>query len=211
MALAELRTGIVVTSDGAVNPARSDKTAAQVVTDAHGRYYEMVARGNAYVLATTGAAVTAFSGAAAGTPLLSVFNPSGSGKNLVVTQVGVAVQAQASVIGGCAFGLFGGVSAKPTSTNIAPTNLLTFGGGSVAQGSTGALTTGSSALAFLLPVGAHLAQSGVTGAPGTAGPALIDVAGLVVCAPGNMVAFGGSTALTSGTYNVAMAWEEVNA
>src|SRR5258705_7875934 len=94
--LAEVRTGPVVTADGSINPARNDKTGALVLTDAHGRFQEAALRGNLF---SAGMTTTSISGApfttgtltASCTPIIGLWNPVGSGKNLVVLQVRLQV------------------------------------------------------------------------------------------------------------------------
>ncbi len=85
--LNEIRTGAIKSSNAAVNPARSDKTGAQVVVQGHGRFMEAVEQGNVYAVANqTGVASQA--GLSATTPVLTLFNPLGSGKKLAIWYVG---------------------------------------------------------------------------------------------------------------------------
>ena len=205
--IAEARSGAVTVSDGAVRELRSDHTGAAVVTDAHGRYYEAVRAGNVYQLAVANGAVTAFTGGAGGTPLVSVYNPTGSGKNLIILGVSVAPRTAASAAGSVGFSLWGGPSAANTGTLTSPTNLLTLQtSGSVAKGSSNAATTSTTAVNLLMPC---IQYYWATAAASMFGNIVCDVAGAIVCAPGNLVAFGGSAALTSATYDAAMWWEEV--
>lgn len=83
------RTGPVASSDGAVNPARSDKTGAAVVAAAHGQYNEAVIRDNVFMSASQAADTTsvALGGAYLG---VCLSNPIGSGHNLSVLQAGWA-------------------------------------------------------------------------------------------------------------------------
>src|SRR5712664_3100170 len=94
MVQAETVVGPQTRSDGTQQALRGSRTGAGVVTDAHGRYQEAVLRGNVYSLSAAAAAPTAYTGAAAGTPLLAVFNPAGTGKALV----GLAVLAGMSTV-----------------------------------------------------------------------------------------------------------------
>lgn len=86
--LAEQRTGPAVTADGSVNPVRSDKTGAQVITDGHGRYQEATMRGNVFSLSNVAFTILAghVSAGALGTILFinGFFNPTNSGKNAVI-------------------------------------------------------------------------------------------------------------------------------
>ena len=74
---------------GATPAIRQGQLGDVIVTELHGRYYEQAYRGNLFTLSvSTAAAVTAYVGAAAGTPQLAVYNPLNSGKNLVPIQAG---------------------------------------------------------------------------------------------------------------------------
>lgn len=89
--LAEARVGPVITQDGAVNPARSDKTGSIVIQDAHGRFAEAALRGRLF---SGGMTLTSISNAtfttgtltATCTPIIGVWNPMGSGKNSLILQ-----------------------------------------------------------------------------------------------------------------------------
>ena len=202
------QVGIQTAADGVgTQPFRQARTTELVVTDAHGKYYETVARGNAYSQVVTGAAATAFTGGAAGTPLISIYNPVGSGKNLVVLFVGVASRVASTLAGTVGFNLWAGVSAANTGTATTPRNMLTLAQtGSVAISSSNAATTGTTAINLVMPLGSYY---WATAAGAIIAPAFFDVAGAVVCAPGNLVALGGTAALTTATYDVSMVWEEI--
>lgn len=208
--IAELRAGLAALTDGAVKELRGDHTGALVTTDAHGRYAEAVRLGNVYMLGGAAMAPTAFVGAAGGTPLLSIYNPVGSGKNLFILSVNFAIKVVDSAIGWTSLSIWGGVSAANTGTLTTPTNMLTLQtGGSVAKGSVNAATTSTTAITSngpLMPVASHFwgTSVGVGQALGNT-----DVAGQVVCAPGNLVAVGLSVAPASLTVDCSMIWEEV--
>ena len=207
MPTAEGRVGLETLAVGAVNELRLDKTGATVTQLAHGQYLEAVLGGNCYKLVVTGAAATAFTGGAGGTPLCSIYNPTGSGKNASILAIGIASRVAASAAGTAGFNLWGGVSAANTGTATVPVNMLTLQtGGSVVTGSSNAATTSTSAVALVLPVASYY---WATAAGAFIAGSLFDVSGLVVCQPGNLVAFGATAALTSATYDISMIWEEV--
>lgn len=210
MASIETRTGPVTANDGSTPTFRSNRTGAGVVTDAHARYQEAVVRGNVYALTVAAGAVTAFTGGAAGTPLISVYNPVGSGKNLVLLYASVVGRVAASAAGTVGFNLWGGVSAANTGTLTAPTNMYTLQkSGSVALGSSNAATSSSTAISGNGPLANIGTYYWATAAAAFVGPLHYDIAGMIVCAPGNLVALGGTAALTSATYDASLVWEEV--
>lgn len=98
MVLAELRVGPVIATDATINVQRADKTGASVVTDAHAKYQEAVLRGNVFHASMQ-------AGASLGTALtatavtLTLYNPSGSGKNLVLLECDVGITTGISAAG----------------------------------------------------------------------------------------------------------------
>jgi hypothetical protein len=207
---AEGKVGPVTVGDGSPKELRLGRTAEMMTADAHARYQEAVVRGNVYSLTVNAGAVTAFTGGAGGTPLISIYNPVGSGKNLVLLCASVTARVAASAAGTVGFNIWGGVSAANTGTLTSPTNMFTLQtGGSVAKGSSNAATTSTTAISGngpLLNIGWYY---WATAAAATTATVAYDIAGLIVCAPGNLVALGGTAALTSATYDASLIWEEV--
>jgi hypothetical protein len=83
-------TGIVgpsAAADGIESPLRLTRDRAQVVGDAHARFYEAVSRGNVYTLSLAATTSTIAAGnivgaAAAASTQFALWNPQNSGKNL---------------------------------------------------------------------------------------------------------------------------------
>jgi len=89
MALNQLQTGAQNNPDGVIIQARSGKQGDTVVSELHGRFYEQNYRGNLLSVGTLG--VVALSAntitlTATTTPILGVYNPYGSGVNIVMLQ-----------------------------------------------------------------------------------------------------------------------------
>src|ERR1019366_5553542 len=127
-----------------------------LVSELMARYYESNYRGSTYFLSVAGAAGTAFVGAAGGTPLLGIYNPTGSGKNFVIKTVSVGVLAAASAAGNTPFRIYAGVSVQPTGTLVSPVNALTLqASGSVAKGISNAAMTSSTAIQYVTTVGTY--------------------------------------------------------
>jgi hypothetical protein len=211
--ISEGRVGVVVGADGVQEPVRLDRTLAQVITQAHGRYGEIVRRGNVYSFATALAGVTAAAGmvsplAAGATPLLAVYNPSGSGKNL-------------ELLFAYAFNVSGTPAAGPMAYSLGPTALVTAVGaqptsnlsgiaqGSVARGFSNSALTGSSALLTVRP--AFFSQVGTPGAIAAAQPAIYqdELSGSIIVQPGSLVAICPAGAGTTYVLGCALTWEEV--
>lgn len=171
---------------------------------------EAVLRGNVYALTVSGGAATAFVGATGGTPLISIYNPAGSGKNLVVLMASVAGRVAASAAGTVGFNIWGGISVANTGTLTVPTNLLSLAkSGSVAQGSSNAATTSTTAISGNGPLWNLGTYYWATAAAAFAAPLQADIGGALIVVPGNLLALGGTAALTSATYDASLIWEEV--
>lgn len=192
---------------GTFKPFTSSISGAQRVTDAHAKYMDAVMAGRAYYMSVAGGAAVAYVGAAAGTPFLCVHNPANSQKYLSVFMVGVASRVAASAAGTVGFNLWTGASVLPTGTTTPPTNVLTqVAAGSSMRGFSNTALTSSTALNLALPLASYY---WATAAGAIIAPTMFDVSGLIVVPPGNQVTLGGTAALTSATYDVAMYWEEV--
>lgn len=192
---------------GTPAPFTSANSGAQRVTDAHGKYFEAVSRGNVFFMSVAAGAPTAYTGAAGGTPLLAVHNPAGSGKvlNLLMTSAGSRVVA--SSIGPTAIALWAGASVVPTGTQTTPRNALTFAqSGGMGLGFSNAALTGSTALNLAMVLNNHFwgTSVGVSNATG-----MVDLSGMIVLMPGMQAAVGATLALTGLTWDVSLFWEEI--
>lgn len=191
---------------GTPAPFTASTMGAQRVTDAHAKYFEAVRLGNVYFTSVVSAAPTAYLGAAAGTPLIAVHNPTGSTKLLVVLAVAGLIRVTATGAGTTDLALWAGASVTPTGTQTAPKNALTFASGGVGLGFSNAALTGSTALNLALPLNGYY---WATAAGAYANQGVVDVGGLIVLKPGMQVALGATVVPTSTTWDAALWWEEV--
>ncbi len=103
---AELIVGPKVLADGSLVTQRGDRTAALVTSDAHGRFQEAAIRGTLFsdgITALTSISNATFTSATTGataTPIAGIWNPAGSGKNLVILQVKMIIAVTASTCTG---------------------------------------------------------------------------------------------------------------
>ena len=202
------RVGELLGSDGAIQPIRLTRKGGLATSDVQARYQEAVLRGNVYYLATGAAAPTVFVGAAGGTPLIGVLNPTGSGKALVFLAGSTTITAVPSVAGVVDSELWAGVSALPTGTVTAPMNMATQQStGSVAKGFVNTAMTGSTAINLVTGLSAFWWATAAAGAMASSG--IIDLAGIMVATPGVLVALGVRTVPTSTTTDAFLMWEEV--
>src|SRR5712692_318050 len=181
------RVGELVGSDGTIQPVRLTRKGALATTDAHGRYQEAVLRGNVYFLTASAVVPTGFTGGAAGTPLIAVMNPAGSGKVLVFLAASTTLTAVPTAAGVVDSEIWAGLSALPTGTITAPTNMATQQAtGSASKGFVNAVLTGSTAINLVTGLSAFWWATAAAGAMTSSG--IVDLAGIVVATPGVLVA-----------------------
>lgn len=176
------------------------------------RYTALTWSGQVFsVSVAAAAAITAYSGGAAGTPQIAVWNPTGSGKNLVVLSANYANVVAASAAGTATWGLYYGPTAAITAAASAtyPVSQITMTpAGSVAKAFVNTALTSSTALTNVIPFGAYYWATAAGGVQLTAA-APSEVPGYLMIPPGSMVALGGSAALTSATWQGNMIWAEL--
>jgi hypothetical protein len=207
MATAEGQAGNQTYADGSVKTLRVSRTGELSTSGGHGRYWLTNRDQNVFFLPATNITPSAFTGGAAGTPAISIYNPVGSGKNCILLGVSVGARTAGSVAGTAGFCLFGGPSASPTGTRTVATNMYSLqAGGSVTYGEVNTANTGSSATSLLLAFGSYYFASA---ANAILAPLDIDLAGQIVCPPGGYVALGATAVVTSATYDMTLIWEEV--
>jgi hypothetical protein len=141
--------------------------------------------------------------------MLALFNPSGSGKNAVITKASVASVVAASAAGTVTFGIYFGTTAAITqATTVTPWSMGTqLQSGSVMTGFRNVALTSGSAASNVIPLASYYWAT-------AAGAALVnngvaDLEGSVIIPPGSYAALGGSAALTSATWIGSLQWEEV--
>ncbi len=186
-----------------------DQQNGLLVTEFLPRYYEQAYLGQTFFTSTASAGGTAYVGAAGGTPLLAVWNPIGSGKNLVLLQAMVGVVATASGAGTTQFRLYGGPTAAITQATVAtPVSTLSLAAsGSVAKAFANVALTSSTALTFITTIGNYYWAS-AAGAI-LSEPLIQDFSGAIIVAPGNMIAMGAVSILTSMTNDAYFLWSEL--
>lgn len=147
----EIKVGPQVLQDGTIAIARAEKSGAITVVDAHARFQEAAYRG---ALFSAGMTITSISNATfstatlgtTATPIIGVWNPTGSGKNLVILQARVqSVVTAATATGPGAYMWCTAVGQSAISTGITPLNRFSLqASGSVAKGYANTALTGLS-------------------------------------------------------------------
>lgn len=199
------QAGQQVISDGVVGPIRAGRQGEQIVSELQGRYYEQASRGNMFHAYSINTAPVIWS-TAAGTGGPLIWNPSTSGRNVVVLAVTCAVTVVTTVA--AALGLTGNtgqVAAPSTTTAIdGRSNALIGGAASIATPyriGTVTVAGGFFLPLFTLNTGALTVDSAKLG--------WIDVGGAVVCPPGSWVSLAASATATTTVAQLGMVYAEV--
>jgi hypothetical protein len=203
-----------------------------IVSELHGRFYTQVYRGGLMRIGTTAIVTgtanhgTANGGsatlgtAAAATPMLGVWNPAGSGKNLVIAQAAIEAYIN-TVTTPTSFGAFVwyvSLNNGAISTGLTPFNSATLAAASTGtKGFAGATAlTGLSNVFTALEV-ADLQAGGQAIAYGTIGntsivPNMASVQnfdGQLIVPPGAVLALYNTGASTTFSYTGRLVWEEI--
>lgn len=175
-------------------------------------YYALLKAGRVFYQQVTAANATGFTGGAGGTPLIGVFNPSGSGVDCVILCSAIATRSQgtAAATPG-SINWYGGLSALPTGTTTKPVNAYTQqASGSSVLTFVNTAMTGSTAGALTRSV------VGFGANPGTTAPSTVAIVndypfGSLVASPGVLQALGAAATTTAGSFDVTVYWAEVPA
>lgn len=213
--------GPQVVSDGAESYLRFGKTGEQGVGDVHARFYEAAVRGQLF---STGMTTTSISNVtfttgttdATATPVVGVWNPLNSGKNLVILQARLQIVVTATTATGCgAFVWTVARSESAISTGLTPFNMLSLSqAGSVAKGFANTALTGKvNALAVMSGsalMGGQASNASQTPSLVTFGGVTADnIDGGIIVPPGGVLALQCTTTPVAHSAASALIWEEV--
>lgn len=205
----QVQPGVQKVADGVQAPARGGNNGEVMVSEFMGRMYEMVLRN--MVFSIQGSAVTyAATGntpltANTGVPVVGVYNPVGSGKNLVILMASVATHS------GTPGGPFHwNVIPSPagiTAAGSVPLSHSTFQAtGSVAKGFAGSAITGSATGVYLRPFGGPAAAVAV-------GAGMYHVTewvdGSIIVQPGCFAGIAGTAVGTTHVNSSGLVWAEI--
>ena len=213
--LSELRTGPVFSSDGAVNPGRTDKTGILIVADGHGHFSEATARQKMFTAflsqgTTTVAAGNVVNAAAAASTQFAVWNPLGSAVNLILQKLVITQYSGTPTAGGLFYSTF---NAAAVASSVATVGSIrnNYINGPTGQAlclssAAGAALTGGLALTTL---GASTLSSSATALASTAGIIMSDlIDGSIVVPPGVGFVPTWSGAGTTYLVGYTLTWEE---
>lgn len=176
-------------------------------------YYTLLKAGLIFNLATLGVtAPSAFVGGAAGTPLLALWNPANSGKDLVLLEAALGIRTTGTSAATESCSHFAGAqgSVAITGTLTAPRGQLSQAlSGSVASGLVNTANTGAVASNLIRP---SFSLGNVTTTAGVNVALLRDeIKGEIIIPPGGYYAFGFAAALAVASIDAALMWAELPA
>lgn len=203
-------------SDGMTPTMMGGKSAEAIVADLHGRYYTLASSGRVFHV-TTAAAGLALPISTSTTGFFSLWNPAGSGVNVVPIRYEVAYVSGTGVLGSFGFmavtpagAQAGTASPVPTATFITTARNGFLGSGGAANNPMALVTS-----AFTLTtVGVHyrgmgISQQVVVPAGTSFVPNMfLDFQGTTVMAPGSMI-YPAATAATVSLFYQTFIWAEV--
>lgn len=220
----EGQVGEKLLAEGANETFRQSKTGEICTTDTHARFYEAASRGKLFGggMTTTTIAAATYTTATLGatcTPIIGLYNPTGSGKNFVVMQakaIPVNTALQTTGAGALMWCTSIGNGALTLGTN--PLNLLTLQAtGSVGKDMSGIALTGLTnnlVVRFASGLGSgpmnntSFLQTAV-GALSPQVPNVDNVDGSIIVPPGGVLALLSTTQAVAISIASSLIWEEV--
>ena len=183
------------------------------VSELNPQYHALVKTGKVFTLASANiATLTAFVGAAAGTPLFGIYNPPNSGVDLTLLQTRLAIRTTGTTAALDGFNYWLGTqgSTPITGTQTVARNMYSGAqAGSNAYCMVNVANTAAVASALIAP---SFSLGNVTTTAGVNVTSLVDdLKGLIVVAPGNYLAFGAYTALAVAAIDGGLMWAETPA
>jgi hypothetical protein len=218
------RVGPTFGGSGTAAPFRSDITGAQCITDSHGRFQEAALRGNLF---SAGMTMTSISNAtfttgtltSTCTPIIGVWNPTNSGRNLVILQARLQLITTALSTPTGPGGLMWctSVNQSALTLGITPLSRLSLAAsGSVAKGYANTALTGLSGSLVVqeasgfstFPINATAAETAASFMP--AAPGGIDhIDGAFIIPQGGVLALLSTTTGVAISAASSILWEEV--
>lgn len=175
-------------------------------------YHTLVKNGLVFTSSLQAANPTGFVGAAAGTPLIGLYNPLTSGKDLVLLEAVVGIRTTGTGAVAQDFGHFGvnqgGVAV--TGVGVNPRNMYSLGAtGSATLAMQNVINTAALASFLLRP---SFSVGLTTATPGVNITLLRDeIKGEIIVPPGGYYAFGAAASFTAASLDVALMWAEIPA
>lgn len=184
---------------------KQGRQAEQVVSELHGRYYTQAYDGSLFVAHAIVTAPVIYS-TAAGTGGPLIWNPPGSGINVVPVALGYGVTVVTTVA--AALGLTGNVGqvVAPGSVTAIDSKTQAIIGGGTGKATAYRIGTPTNAGGFFLPL-ADLHTGALTVNTGAIN--WVDVGGVLICPPGGWISVAASATASTTVAQLALVYEEV--
>lgn len=213
MALAEGKRGLPITGKGQQSPISLDDFGGALVSQNLPRYYTQAYNGNLFHF--TSAAVTIASThatplpAGTGTPIVALWNPAGSGKNVIPIKVGAGCWSGTLAAGGLVWNYAAFTTLTTAAASTPTSGLVGSASPAVAKVFSNVATTGS-LVGIFYKQAVNLATTGALAASSIEGePAYEDIGGDIICPPGQWVALAAGGAGTSPIVTASISWIEL--
>lgn len=199
---AEGTVGPQLLSDGDYSDLRLGRSGELVTSGFHGKYYEQTYRGNVFVARNLGG-FFAPAGTAAGP--LGLYNPPGSGKNLVLLKTIALFTSFTTSMTAGALAYFYSTNASISTPNLSNAVNCLLGSGNISVAQVFISGVISPTPAILFPI---VSKTG-TAVPASNNSQIIDdVNGAIILSPGAILVVQ-ETTLDTNTGNLSYVWEEV--
>lgn len=206
------QAGPRIAQDGGITELRTGRMSELVTTNAHGKYYEAVSRGNVYTISTALAGTTNVAGnvappAAAAATILSLYNPLGSGINAIMMKTVLGNVSGTPGAGGFAY-CSSWANRVTAAQNATPRCNLLGGKNPTCQGFTQTALTSGLVHVVLRPIGFTSFAAAVAAAnPNLVFTDYLD--GEIIVPPGGILTIASAATGTTHIVYAAMTWEEV--
>lgn len=188
-------------SDGVVSTVRLSKNGAAITANGHAKHEQMVVDGDVYIGANLGGTpVTTQAGLSATTPALTLYNPVGSGINLILISITIDITTSPAAAAGLMLAYNLASAAAPTATTLANVTNALIGTSKLPTAQCYRIATLAAApLAFRF-------IGGTTGAAAIGGFRIVDnIEGEIVVGPGVAISIQSTSAAA---ILASFTWEE---
>lgn len=205
------RVGPGFAQDGTLSDPRMTKDLGTTVQELHGRYYEAAYRGAVFTCSTAAAGITLSAtslsplAAGTGTPIIGLFNPQGSGKNLIINKLALTVITSSASTGNIVWNYAINQTITAAANGTVNSNLLGGAAASVAKAYVNTATTGSTAGIMLRPA---FQLQFITAAGESVGTCEQDLNSDIIVPPGGYIALANGVSNTTTVLSAGITWEE---
>jgi len=175
-------------------------------------YYSLIKAGKVFSVGFTAATPAAFTGAAAGSPAIGIYNPATSGVDIVIlfAKLGIRTTGTAAVATDWGFWQVNQGGVAVTGTQTQARNMYSQAStGSAAYAMVNTANTAALASTFVAPS----VSIGLTAATAVTNVQALseELKGAIIVAPGTYLAWGNTVATTAGSFDGSLIWAEIPA